>query len=151
MLDEGENDQMWRTEWLWQWSDQFDRRAIVRFFMIFIGGMSEKMYKMLLIGLYSRWPARVPILTPDHHWKHLQWAQASKLDLGAMEEGYMVRWVAFYVRYVYTIYLGTWWHKDALWEKDKPIEEVWCASQCSTGKPWVWAVAWTSIWHVPPT
>lgn len=151
MLDEGENDQMWRTEWLWQWSDQFDRRAIVRFFMIFMGGMSEKMYKVLLIGLYSRWPARVPILTPDHHWKHLQWAQASKLDLGAMEEGYMVRWVAFSVRYVYTIYLGTWWHKDALWEKDKPIEEVWCALQCSTGKPWVWAVAWTSIWHVPPT
>lgn len=24
------------------------------FFMIFMGGMSEKMYKMLLIGLYSR-------------------------------------------------------------------------------------------------
>lgn len=31
---------------------------------------------------------------------------------------------------------GKRWHQDALWEKDKLAEAVWCHGQCTVEKPW---------------
>ncbi len=29
--------------------------------------------------------------------------------------------------YVFMVYLGMWWHQDALWDDDNPVEGVWCS------------------------
>lgn len=42
-------------------------------------------------------------------------------------------------------------HQDALWEKGKPAEAVWCFGKCSAEKIWVLPFMWMLLWHMTPT
>ena len=48
-------------------------------------------HTLLRMGLHSRRPVRVPMMTPVHHRAPAIGTQASELDLGAVEEGRLVR------------------------------------------------------------
>lgn len=88
------------------------RQSVLVISMLDAGEMGKN--KDLFMGLLSHTPILVSTMTPVHHRKHLQ--QTCECRNWTLE-----KWkkVAFG-----TVYLGKWWHRNALWDNDKTVERA---------------------------
>lgn len=76
-------------------------------------------HSLLIMGLHSHRPIRMPMLTPVHGQKLQQWQWwVSELAHTKIEEGGLTIHVFFYITWtavcVYVTYLRNTWHQDAL-------------------------------------
>ena len=100
-------------------------------------------HSLLRMGLHSRRPFSVPMLTPVNNG-HVSIRTGPRRNgrrwLGLMNHVFFnITWMAG-CRCI--AYLANTWHQDAPWEEGNPAEAVRCLGQCSAGKPWVLPSIW---------